>query len=83
MPIVVLLPLALVCSALILYRYYRIGRLVAGIGWTLLIVAIASFGSGLAESFTWAGFVFLFLAGLGMVILIQESIFRRRRRQQS
>jgi hypothetical protein len=78
------LPLAAVCAGIILYRYYRARRLAAGIGWTLIIIAIGASGSGLAEAFSWSGFVFLFTGAAGMLIVLQEAFFRRqtRRRRQ-
>jgi hypothetical protein len=77
-----LLPLilsaTLICAGIILYRYYRIRRMTAGIGWVLIILAIGGFGSGLSQSFSWAGFVFLFIGAVGVLVIIQDSWFRRR-----
>jgi hypothetical protein len=72
---------SLICAGLILYRYYQIGRIAAGVGWTLLILAIGGFGSGLAASFQWGGFVFIFLGACGLLIILQDAWFRRRLRQ--
>jgi hypothetical protein len=89
MPLWIFLPIALLCVALVFYRYYTINRLASGIGWSLLILAIGGFGSGLASAFAWSGFVFLLLAASGVLIVVQDEIVRRstdqnreRRREQ-
>lgn len=86
MPPEIFLPLSIVCAGIVFVRYVRIRRLAAGIGWVLMILALGSFGSGLAESFAWSGFVFLFIAAAGMIIVVQDMLVRRqsrRKRQQS
>jgi hypothetical protein len=86
MPAEIFLPLSLMCAGIVFVRYYRIRRLAAGTGWVLMILSIGGFGSGLASSFTWAGFVFIFIALSGLVIVIQDVAFRRQaksRREQS
>jgi hypothetical protein len=72
---------SLACAGIILYRYVQIRRLAAGIGWTLLVLAIGGFGSGLAASFQWGGFAFIFLGAAGLMIILQDAWFRRRLRQ--
>ncbi len=82
MPLWIFLPLSLVCAGVILLRYWSINRLAAGIGWALLISAIGGFGSGLAQSFAWSGFVFLFIASAGLLIVVQDAIMRRQSRRK-
>jgi hypothetical protein len=81
-----LLPLiltaSLLCAVIVVFRYYRVHRLAAGIGWALIIFAIGGFGSGLAESFDWAGFLFLFIGAAGLIIVFQEEWFRRKSRRR-
>jgi hypothetical protein len=72
---------SVVCAGLILYRYFQIRRFAAGIGWTMLILAIGGSGSGLAASIQWGGFVFIFLGACGILIIFQDVWFRRRLRQ--
>lgn len=82
----VVLGASLACAGLILVRYYAIQRLIAGIGWALIVLTIGGFGSGLAESFPWAGFVFLFVGSAGLLVIIQDTVVRRqtrRKRQQT
>ncbi|MEX2426167.1 MAG: hypothetical protein WD401_05310 [Thermomicrobiaceae bacterium] len=81
MPPEIFLPLSIICAGTVFVRYLRIRRIAAGIGWVLLILALGGFGSGLAESFTWSGFVFLFVAAAGLMIVVQEAIVRRRVRR--
>ena len=81
MPLWVFLPLSLVCASIVLYRYYTIDRLAAGIGWAILILAIGGFGSGLAGAFAWSGFAFLFLAAAGLLIIVQDALVRRQARR--
>jgi membrane protein implicated in regulation of membrane protease activity len=85
MPEAIFLPLSLICAGVVVYRYVRIRRTSAGIGWALFILAIGGFGSGLAGSFAWSGFLFLFIAAAGLMIVAQDYVFRRharRKRQQ-
>ncbi len=81
MPLWVFLPLSVLCAGVVLYRYYTINRLASGIGWSLVIVAIGGFGSGLAAAFTWSGFVFAFVAAAGILIVVQDTIVRRQARR--
>jgi hypothetical protein len=73
------LGITLFCATIVLIRYIRIGRIAAGIGWALALSAIGGFGSGIAASFTWSGFVFLFLGAAGVLIIVQDEFFRRHR----
>lgn len=73
------LGITLFCAVIVVGRYVKVGRSVAGIGWAMALIAIGGFGSGLAASFSWAGFAFLFVGAAGVMIIIQEEIFRRQR----
>jgi sugar phosphate permease len=81
LPLWIFLPISVLCASAILFRYYTINRVAQGIGWALCILAIGGFGSGLAESFAWSGFVFLFIASAGLLILIQDAVVRRQMRR--
>ena len=83
MPLWVFLPLSMLCASVVLYRYYMINRLAAGIGWAALILAIGGFGSGLAASFAWSGFVFALVAAAGGLIVVQDAIIRRQARRSN
>lgn len=82
MPTEVFLPISVACAAIVLFWYYRIGRVFAGVGWALVLLSVGGFGSGLAQSFAWSGLVFLFVAGLGAIMIVQDIAFRRRKRRQ-
>ena len=81
MPSELFAPLAVLCAAIVLFRYYQIGRLASGFGWSFVILAIGGFGSGLATAFAWSGFTFLFLGSLGVVIVVQDALFRLQARR--
>ncbi|TVR73930.1 MAG: hypothetical protein EA415_06820 [Sphaerobacteraceae bacterium] len=76
------LGITLFCVIIVLGRYIKIGRIAAGIGWSMALLAAGGFGSGIAASFTWSGFVFLFLGTAGVLIVVQDEVFRRNRRRQ-
>lgn len=82
MMLLFVIPVALACAGVVLYRYYRAGRLAAGGGWAAVILAVGGFGSGLSDSFAWSGLTFLFLGGLGLIIILQDAAIRRRTRRR-
>jgi hypothetical protein len=73
------LGITLFCAVIVFGRYLRIGRTAAGAGWAMTLIAIGGFGSGLAATFAWSGFTFLFLGAAGVMIVLQDEIFRRKR----
>lgn len=83
MPLWTFLPLSLICAGIVLYRYHSSNRVASGIGWAVIILAIGGFGSGLAASFTWSGFVFALAAAAGGLIIVQDAIIRRQARRKS
>jgi peptidoglycan/LPS O-acetylase OafA/YrhL len=81
-PAEIFAPLAAVCAAIVVFQYYRNRRLIGGIGWALVILSVGGFGSGLAESFSWSGFVFFFLGGMGVIAVLQDIAYRRHERRK-
>lgn len=82
MPPEIFAPVSLLCAGLVLIQYYRRGRLIGGIGWALLILAVGGFGSGLASSFAWSGLLFLFVGGMGLIAILQDAAIRRHARRR-
>jgi hypothetical protein len=82
MPIELFLPISALLALLVFLQYHRSRRLIGGLGWVLVLLAVGGFGSGLAESFAWSGLVFLFLGGTGLVAILQDVAFVRQSRRQ-
>ena len=82
MPEILFLPLSMILATIVLVRYLLLNRVASGIGWLLFFLAVGGFGSGIASAFAWSGFLFLFLGATGLLIVVQDEIFRRRARRK-
>lgn len=62
------------------YLYGRQGRWAGAAGWSLLVAAVAGFGTGVSQAFPWGGLAFVAVGLFGLMLVAFDMVVWSRKR---